>query len=240
MKYTQNSSLNDYYKNKFVENKNIRTEYGNSDLSFDFFINQNVPKNSKILEVGCNTGTLTNRLFNEGYKNIIAIDVNSESIKYGREKYPDIASLISSYDGEKLDFSDESFDFVISFDVIEHIPDVHKHFLEVNRVLRKDGKYIFQTPNKYINTIWMLVNNKTFHNLYLEHCSLQSYFTLKRLIRKTGFTLIYIGKHRLLNDYNKTKVEKKFGKFGLILLSIFQKLPIIIYPNFWVVVSKGN
>lgn len=46
-----------------------------------------------------------------------------------------------------LDFADESFDYVISFQVIEHIKQDHEFVKEVCRVLRKGGVFIVSTPN---------------------------------------------------------------------------------------------
>ena len=46
-----------------------------------------------------------------------------------------------------LDFADESFDYVISFQVIEHIKNDREFVAEVSRVLRKGGKFIVSTPN---------------------------------------------------------------------------------------------
>ena len=44
-------------------------------------------------------------------------------------------------------FEDESFDYVISFQVIEHIKQDKEFVKEVSRVLRKGGKFIVSTPN---------------------------------------------------------------------------------------------
>lgn len=44
-------------------------------------------------------------------------------------------------------FADESFDYVISFQVIEHIKRDKNFVKEVSRVLRKGGKFIVSTPN---------------------------------------------------------------------------------------------
>lgn len=47
----------------------------------------------------------------------------------------------------KLDFADESFDYVVSFQVIEHIEKDADFVSEVCRVLRPGGKFIVSTPN---------------------------------------------------------------------------------------------
>lgn len=46
-----------------------------------------------------------------------------------------------------LDFADESFDYVVSFQVIEHIEQDAEFVREVSRVLRPGGKFIVSTPN---------------------------------------------------------------------------------------------
>lgn len=47
-----------------------------------------------------------------------------------------------------LPFADESFDYVVSFQVIEHIDDDKEFVREIHRVLRKGGKFIVTTPNR--------------------------------------------------------------------------------------------
>lgn len=46
-----------------------------------------------------------------------------------------------------LDFADDSFDFVVSFQVIEHIERDADFVREVSRVLRDGGRFIVSTPN---------------------------------------------------------------------------------------------
>lgn len=46
-----------------------------------------------------------------------------------------------------IGFADESFDYVISFQVIEHIKRDKEFVKEVSRILRKGGKFIVSTPN---------------------------------------------------------------------------------------------
>ena len=46
-----------------------------------------------------------------------------------------------------IGFADESFDYVISFQVIEHIEQDKEFVKEVSRVLRKGGRFIVSTPN---------------------------------------------------------------------------------------------
>ena len=47
-----------------------------------------------------------------------------------------------------LPFADESFDVIVSFQVIEHIKRDKEFVSEVRRVLKKGGKFIVSTPNR--------------------------------------------------------------------------------------------
>ncbi len=44
-------------------------------------------------------------------------------------------------------FEDNTFDFVVSFQVIEHIEDDKAYVAEIHRVLKRGGKFIVTTPN---------------------------------------------------------------------------------------------
>jgi SAM-dependent methyltransferase len=49
-----------------------------------------------------------------------------------------------------LPFENESFDVVLSFGVLEHVPDDIKSLMEINRILKRDGLFFcFWLPYKY-------------------------------------------------------------------------------------------
>jgi SAM-dependent methyltransferase len=56
------------------------------------------------------------------------------------------AKGIRHEDLTRLSFSDEQFDFILSFDVFEHIPNYRKAFGECRRVLKKGGILFFTIP----------------------------------------------------------------------------------------------
>ncbi|SHI44017.1 Methyltransferase domain-containing protein [Roseomonas rosea] len=49
----------------------------------------------------------------------------------------------------QLTFPDESFDLVLSSDVMEHVHDIHTAFAEIARVLKPGGVHIFSIPNDW-------------------------------------------------------------------------------------------
>jgi len=212
-------------------------EHGNIQASFEYFMKFNIPKNAKILDIGCNYGSLIYNLYLNGYENIYGIDINKKAVQEGKNDYKLISKNIKQYPGEKVPFKDEEFDVVLMFDVIEHILNIEK-FLEneVYRVLKKDGYFVFQTPNKYINIPWEIVSSKSlikWKEWKDYHCSLQTKNSLNSLLIKSGFSNILLEKNKICTEHNKTKLRKRFGFIGPILLMILEKMPLSFYPNFY-------
>lgn len=209
-------------------------EYGNIEMSLNYLKTKIPSKNPKILDIGCSYGSLVNHLYKTGYKDVYGIETNENHIQKGRKEYPKLSKRIKCYEGSVLPYENCSFDVVLMFDVIEHIPNV-KDFLreQVYRVLRKNGTFIFQTPNKYINIPWEIINSRSFIAYKQYHCSLQTRKQLEQTLLKIGFKDIVIEKNNIITQHNKNKVRKKLGPWAIPLLYILQRLPLNIYPNLW-------
>lgn len=215
--------------------KNELKEHGNIQSSLEYFLKFNLPKNVRILDIGCNYGSLIYNLHKLGYKNVQGIDINKEAIKEGKANYKSIKNKLKFYNGETIPFKEESFDVVLMFDVIEHIPNVGRFLKEeVYRVLKKKGLFIFQTPNKPMNILWVYMDNMSFKvKWWKEHCSLQTYSSLKKLLECSNFMKIKIEKHNILTQHNEDKVKKRMGNLGLLLLNLTSIMPLRLQSNFW-------
>jgi len=212
----------------------LKNEHGNIESSLNYFLKFNIPKNARILDVGCGYGSLIYNIYKRGYKNTLGIEVNKKKIRKSGKAYPQLSKKIKYYSGDIIPFNEESFDAVLMFDVIEHIPKVNKFLKEeVYRVLKKGGIFIFQTPNKYINIPWEIINKRSFTKWKVNHCSLQTNKSLMNLLKESNFNNITIQKNNIITEHNKIKVTNKIGVMGLIILSLLQRMPINIYPNLW-------
>jgi len=223
----------EFYDSLFLKKIKNTEESGNIENSLAYFGKQNIPKNFKILDIGTNIGTLPSKLYIEGYKNVSGIDVSNESIGYGKNKYPFLSSNLMSFDGKKIPFEDESFDVVLMFDVIEHVPEVDSFIKkEVSRVLKKGGIFIFQTPNKYINILWVYGSTLNLRlKWWEEHCSLQTPKSLHKILSQSFFDEIKIEKFNILSGYNIKKVKNKMGVIGVLILKLVSYFPLSLYPN---------
>ncbi|MEO7801343.1 MAG: class I SAM-dependent methyltransferase, partial [Ginsengibacter sp.] len=55
---------------------------------------------------------------------------------------------ILNIDLREIPFKENNFDFVITTEVFEHVPEPYKGFEEIHRVLKKGGSHIFTVPYK--------------------------------------------------------------------------------------------
>ena len=94
----------------------------------------------KVLDAGCGDGTLAIMLAQKGAR-VTACDISPINIaagkkqaeKKGLEAYVEFMTA----DAESLPFADNSFDWVISSHVLEHVPDFEKALAEIRRVTTK-------------------------------------------------------------------------------------------------------
>ncbi len=96
-----------------------------------------------ILDAGCGTGGNSAHL--RGYGRVIGIDVSSDALSFARAR-PGLRLTRGSV--ERLPFRDESFDLVVSNDVLCHlqVADDARAAAEFGRVLRPGGVLYLQLP----------------------------------------------------------------------------------------------
>lgn len=92
-----------------------------------------------VLDLGCATGNYSLALTSMGYT-VKGADVNPRYVELARGRGVD-AYLVQG----PLPFADRSFDTVLLFEVLEHLPDPDAVIAEARRVARKN--VLFTTPN---------------------------------------------------------------------------------------------
>lgn len=93
----------------------------------------------KVVDIGCGNSPFKHLIKSEKAQ-YIGLDV--EEAKYFDYANPEVIY----FDGENLPFDDNSIDYFICTEVIEHIPDPTKLISEMQRVLKPTGKGIITLP----------------------------------------------------------------------------------------------
>ncbi|MBS1829638.1 MAG: methyltransferase domain-containing protein [Acidobacteria bacterium] len=106
------------------------------------------PRARRALEIGCGPGRLLKPL-SRHFGEIHGVDVSDEMVSLARQRLRDIphAHVHVSPGADLRQFADESFDFVYSYAVFQHIPSrevVDSYLREARRVLRTGGLFWFQ------------------------------------------------------------------------------------------------
>lgn len=150
-------------------------------------------KNDVVLDIGCGSGLQT-LLLGLKVKKVIGVDIDEKSIVFDNRMMKYIgkridAEFLCTY-LEKHLFSNNYFDKVFSFSVIEHIPNYYEVLEKVYSILKPDGELIFSTDA--LEQIDPQIKNK-----HQEDHWVQKYFTeneIFNLLQKVGFNEIKIAK----------------------------------------------
>jgi 2-polyprenyl-3-methyl-5-hydroxy-6-metoxy-1,4-benzoquinol methylase len=155
----------------------------------------------QVLEVGCGTGYGMNFLAPKAEKYTaidkfevpISLPANATFIQHNIPPFP---------------FEDESFDVVVSFQVIEHIEDDALFVSELARVLKPDGIAIVTTPN-----ILMSLTRNPWH--VREYTIEQLETLMKRSFSSVEMKGIF-GKEKAMGYFEENKKSvQKFTRFDI-------------------------
>ena len=127
-----------------LENENF---FKNAYLKFKDLLG-NI-KGKTILDVGCGKGSLSFYLAKRG-ANVIGIDLSQNFIEFCQKevKRRKLNIDFKVMNAQIPDFEDESFDIIVGFRIIHHLPDINLFFKECKRILRKKGYIVFIEPLK--------------------------------------------------------------------------------------------
>jgi len=95
-----------------------------------------------VLEIGCGIGCMAMNWARQGAR-VTAVDLNSTSIRLTRHRFNlyGLQGRIEQADGNQLAFDSASFDYVYSWGVLHHSPNLQKSLLELVRVLKPGGQF---------------------------------------------------------------------------------------------------
>lgn len=103
-----------------------------------------VPAGRSVLEVGCGTGTLLSRL---APTRGVGVDISPRMVEIAAAKFPGLRFLVADAEDLRID---ETFEFIVVPDVIEHLTDPGAMFRSLRKCCRPDSRVIVTC----VNPLW--------------------------------------------------------------------------------------
>jgi len=160
-------------------------------------------KNDVVLDLGCGDGSLP-LIIGKSVKKVVGIDTGLSGIENAKFKANELSKKIETefhcIKLEEAGFQEKSFDKVVSFSVIEHIPNYLEIFEELFRLLKKDGELIISVDSfSYFTKEQRAIHQKNFDVVkYFEKNELHE------LLKGLGFKEVFV------EPIFKSKFSKKW------------------------------
>ena len=201
----------------------------------------------KILEDGCGVGSYLERL-DEQAALAVGLEVEYDRANEAHSKGPAVVSGV----GEFLPFPPDTFDLLLSHEVLEHVQDDRQAVREIMRVLKPGGRLILFVPNRGYpfethGFFWKndyhfgnipLINYlpRTWRDRLVPHVNVYTRHDLEDLF--SGLPVQYIHRTVIFGAYDN--IIARFPLMGKALrafLQLLEKTPLrtLGLSHFWVV-----
>lgn len=186
------------------------------------FIDEKDIKDKRVLDVGCGFGWFELGALKKNVKEIVGTELTDGDLETARRFIKDSRVIFKVGDATDLPFPNNSFDTVISWEVIEHLPkkNENKMFKEVYRVLKKNGAFYLSTPNsplvcKLFDPAWWLIGHRHYSTSDLCSFAKSNNFSVEKITIRGRFWEIVGINDLYLNKWvlRKTSVMKKLVDF---------------------------
>lgn len=122
--------------------RRIRPGWSPSGDQLEAIVRGYVTRDSNVLDLGCGRGGVAEVIWRD-VRLALGVDPDGASLAEHRSLGMPVVRGVA----ENLPFANDSFDLVVCVWVLEHLVDPLGAFIEVRRVLRHGGHFVFLTPN---------------------------------------------------------------------------------------------
>lgn len=106
-----------------------------------------IVKGKSVLDIACGEGYGTH-LLAEVASHVVGVDISEEAVSHASDKYKRSNITFLQGSATSIQFPDNQFEVVVSFETIEHLLDQAEMLSEIRRVLRPEGVLIISSPNR--------------------------------------------------------------------------------------------
>lgn len=140
----------------------------------------NLPKDAKIIDMGCGPGYFLDEMKSRDYTNLIGVTLSPGDVEICEKKGHTIKKYDLSFMPQKDGYHEESVDFIFLRHALEHSPYPIFTLMEYNRILKQGAKMYIEVPAPDCDRK---------HETNLNHYSILGHNQLAALLVRTGFDI---------------------------------------------------
>lgn len=173
--------------------KNYR--FDPAPLNTHMLLMEQIPENSKVLEIGTASGYLGEYMIHEKHCDVWGIEVVESEYKEAVEcGYKELLHKSAEELLRDNDFTDQKFDVILLGDVLEHMVNPGEVLFGLKKYLKEGGKVVISMPNiAHYTTRWhLLTGNWQMQDsgiLDRTHLRFFTRDTAVEMIKKAGYEL---------------------------------------------------
>jgi SAM-dependent methyltransferase len=117
-----------------------------------FFLTKKLElRGKRVLEFGCGSGFNCAFVKEQlGATHVTGFDVSADSVAIAKDQYPDVDLRVADACDSRLSIEPGTWDVVVSFEVLEHVPDMPAFLANVRRHVKPGGVVFLSTPNREV------------------------------------------------------------------------------------------
>ena len=200
-------------------------------------------KDKSVLCLGCGTGEENEFIHALGAKRVVGVDISSGLIEIAKKAHPHLEFYVM--DIEKLDFRNDSFDFVFSSLTMHYLKDWVETLKRVHTVLRQNCIFLFSMTHPFFSST-MLKDNEIEKSRVLGYKDIKNTNNCETYgdYLNPSMREVTINKDLKVTNYHRplSTIIKEIVSSGFELLDIVEPKALTPskegFPKFWEIHQK--
>jgi lipopolysaccharide/colanic/teichoic acid biosynthesis glycosyltransferase/2-polyprenyl-3-methyl-5-hydroxy-6-metoxy-1,4-benzoquinol methylase len=150
------------------------------------------PGDGRVFEIGCSTGELL-QLFADAGWHACGVDLSEAAVSMCHESHPDVEVAVGTGPADLPGATQDPFDLVMAFHVVEHISDLSTLATSIGGYCREGGLLFVCVPNW--GSWCRRVMGDQWPDLMREHLHYFTRASMSRWLAESGFELVHVETH---------------------------------------------